>query len=127
MYDKSEAVYVAGAGVVSAIGNNTAACMRSLEAGEAGIGPISSLDTFYKDKLPVAAVKLGNDELAEATGMSPYYSRTALLSMLAAKEAWQDANLHAFGPIRIGFISANSVGGMDKTENFFPHFLGDSR
>jgi 3-oxoacyl-(acyl-carrier-protein) synthase len=127
MYTKSAAVYVAGVGVVSAIGNNTAACLHSLETGAAGIGVITSLDSIHKNSLPGAAVKLSNDELAAATGLPASASRTALLGMKAAKEAWQDANLSHLPSLRTGFVSANSVGGMDKTESFFNSFIKDNQ
>jgi 3-oxoacyl-(acyl-carrier-protein) synthase len=123
MYTKNAAVYVAGVGVVAAIGNNTKSCLHALENYEAGIGPITSLDTIHKGILPVAEVKLNNPELASITGLSSGVSRTALLGMLAAKEAWDDAGLSNSAGLRIGFVSANSVGGMDKSENFFADFL----
>jgi len=41
MYNNSAAVYVAGVGVVSAIGNNTALCLQSLENETAGIAAIT--------------------------------------------------------------------------------------
>jgi 3-oxoacyl-(acyl-carrier-protein) synthase len=125
MYTKSAAVYVAGVGVVSAIGNNTENCLLALENDAAGIGPITSLDTIHKNRLPVAEVKLSNSALAAATGLSSAISRTALLGMMAAKEAWQDAGIYNLPHLRTGFISANSVGGMDKTENFYADFLKD--
>jgi 3-oxoacyl-(acyl-carrier-protein) synthase len=127
MYSKRAAVYVAGLGVVSAIGNNTASCLQALENDAAGIAPITSLDTIHKGLLPVAEVKLDNRQLAEATGLSPNLSRTALLGMLAAGEAWQDAGIASASGLRTGLVSANSVGGMDKSEIFFPDFLKDER
>ena len=126
MFTERAAVYVAGVGVVSAIGNNTAACLKSLENGEAGIGSITSLNTIHKNNLPVAEVTLTNAELAAATGLPATTSRTALLGMLAAKEAWLDAGIHNVPHLRTGFISANSVGGMDKTEDFYAAFLQNS-
>jgi 3-oxoacyl-(acyl-carrier-protein) synthase len=123
MYTKSAAVYVAGVGVVSAIGNNTESCLLALEKEVAGIGPITSLDTIYKNILPVAGVKSSNAALAAATGLSSTVSRTALLGMMAAKEAWHDAGVFNLPHLRTGFISANSVGGMDKTEDFYADFL----
>lgn len=123
MYNKSAAVYVAGVGVVSAIGNDTKSCLHSLENGVAGIGDITSIDTIHKNKLPVAEVKLSNRQLAAATGLPAHVSRTALLALLAAREALTDAGLAGIQGLRTGFISANSVGGMDKTETFFPGFL----
>ncbi len=123
MYSKNAAVYVAGVGVVSAIGNNTASCLLALENGTAGIGPITSLNTIHKHTIPVAEVKLDNAALAATTGLSAHVSRTALLSMMAAKEAWNDAGLAQLSGLRTGFVSANSVGGMDTTESFFASFL----
>jgi len=123
MYHKNAAVYIAGLGVVAAIGNNTNSCLQSLEQSLAGIGSIQSLDTIHRGLLPVAEVSLSNQELARQTGLPAHYSRTALLSMLAAKQAYEDAGLQEFNKMRIGFVSANSVGGMDKSENFFSKFL----
>ncbi|MEP7278540.1 MAG: beta-ketoacyl-[acyl-carrier-protein] synthase family protein [Bacteroidota bacterium] len=127
MYTKSAVVYVAGVGVVSAIGNNTTSNLLALEKGNAGIGAITLLDTIHRGILPVAEVKLDNRQLAALTGFSPEVSRTALLGMLAAKEAWQDAGIAHTAGLRTGFVSANSVGGMDKTESFFAEFLKNNK
>ena len=53
-------------------------------------------------------------------------SRTALLSSIAANEALNNASIPDLNRWRTGFISANTVGGMDKTETFFPKFLSDN-
>ena len=119
----SAPVFVAGKGVISAIGNDTAACITALENGIAGIGDMAILDSVHSHELPVAEVKLTNEELATLTGMSSRFSRTALLSAMAAFEARKDAGIEDFSRWRTGFISANTVGGMDKTENFFADFL----
>jgi 3-oxoacyl-[acyl-carrier-protein] synthase-1 len=126
MYSKDAGIYIAGVGVVASIGNNTKGCMHSLQNYQAGIGPITTLDTIHRGILPVAAVKLSNQELADLSGLAPWHSRTALLAMLAAKEAWEDAGISDMDGIRRGFVSANSVGGMDKSENFFIEFLNNN-
>lgn len=118
-------VYITGIGVISAIGSNVADTVHALENHEAGIGPITSLNTIHRSRLPVAEVKLSNEELAEMTGLPPTVSRTALLSMVAAWEAYEDAHIADMKGLRIGFISANTVGGMDKTEEFFSSFLSN--
>ena len=48
---------------------------------------LSYLKTIHANEIPVAEVKLNNDELALKAGLSNKISRTALLSMIAAKEA----------------------------------------
>jgi 3-oxoacyl-(acyl-carrier-protein) synthase len=119
----SENVHIAGVGVISAIGANAAEALQALENHQAGIGPITMLHTIHRGRLPVAEVKLTNKSLSELTGMPEDVSRTALLAMMAAREAWNDAGMDQFRGLRTGFISANTVGGMDKTEDFFSEFL----
>ena len=120
----SNAVFVAGAGIISAIGNNVAENLHALETGTPGMSKITLLDSAHKETLPVAEVKRTNEQLAAITGLPAHITRTALLSLVAAKEAINDANINIQG-LRTGFISANSVGGMDKTENFYAQFLSD--
>jgi 3-oxoacyl-[acyl-carrier-protein] synthase-1 len=76
--------------------------------------------------LPVAEVKLSNEQLIKMTGLPARSSRTALLSCVAAKEAWYDAGIGDISKFRTGFISANSVGGMDKSEDFAIEFFADN-
>ena len=119
-------VYIAGAGVISGIGNNVAEHLRAFERQEAGMGAITRLNTIHKGELPVAEVKLSSDELAAMTGLPVNTSRTALLSLVAAREALDDAAITNFESLRTGFVSANTVGGMDKSEDFFADFLADN-
>src|SRR5882724_9626385 len=115
-------VFVAGLGAVSAIGNNVAECLSSLKNYKAGMAAITYLQTLHKQQLPVAEVKLSNSELANITVLAPGISRTALLSLMAAKEALTDCGVENISSLRSGFISANTVGGMDKTEQFYTDF-----
>lgn len=119
-------VFIAGVGVISAIGNTTAQNRLSLERAETGIAAIQYLDTEHHDEFPVGEVKLSNDELAGLSGFNTGISRTAMLSLIAAREALTDAGISNLPGLRSGFISANSVGGMDKTEDFFREFLPDN-
>ena len=121
----SEPVFVAGIGVISAIGNNTAACLTALTTGQAGIGNMVYLQSVHSNKLPVAEVKLSNEALAVQSGLPTTKSRTALLSAIAAKEALDNAGINNLASWRTGFVSANSVGGMDKTEQFFNEFISN--
>jgi 3-oxoacyl-[acyl-carrier-protein] synthase-1 len=119
----SSPVYVAGLGVITAIGNNKEACLSSLESGKDGIGKMRYLQSVHQGRIPVAEVKLSNQELAEKLELDSGVSRTAMLSLLAAREAIEDAGIENERELRIGFISANTVGGMDKSEDFIVEFL----
>ena len=114
--------FIAGMGIVSAIGNDLHTNLNSLCEEKTGIAVMKWLSSEHQGELPVGEVKFGNAELAEATGLSSKLPRTALLSCLAAREALQDAGWEKDNTLRTGFISANTVGGMDKTENFFKLF-----
>lgn len=122
----NEQVFIAGKGIISAIGNNVAECLDALQNERAGMSTMHYLDSVHRQRLPVAEVKLDNDELAKLAGLPGIKSRTALLSLIAAKEALADAGVENITNLRTGFISATSVGGMDKTENFFNRFLSDN-
>lgn len=122
----SSNVYVAGLGIITSIGNNVAENLSALEKGQAGISDISYLETSHRNKIPASEVKFSNEELASLSGFSPKISRTALLSLIAAKEAIDNASIKNLLLLRTGFISANTVGGMDKSEKFFADFLSNS-
>jgi 3-oxoacyl-[acyl-carrier-protein] synthase-1 len=117
-------VYVAGTGVISAIGNSIPETLKSFKNHSSGIGKVSLFDTIYKDTLPVGEVKMPNKELAAKLSMNSNLSRTALLGMHAAREAVSASRVNVKN-WRTGLISATTVGGMDKTENFFVDFLKD--
>ena len=111
-------VYGVNTGVITAIGADTEACLRALKAGSTGIGKADFLKTHWQEELPVGEVKYSNEQLAALTGMNAGYPRTALLSAVAAMEAWQPFAGKTAG-LKTGFISANTVGGMDLTEGLY--------
>jgi 3-oxoacyl-[acyl-carrier-protein] synthase-1 len=89
------------------------------------MGEITYLHTIHRNQIPVAEVKLSNKELAAIAGISSELSRTILLSLIAAREALNDAAITDLS-LRTGFVSANTVGGMDKSEDFFVDFIVDN-
>lgn len=121
----SKGVFIAGAGMITSIGNNIAECMAAVETQQPGMGDIAYLETAHRNKIPVAEVKLSNEELALRSGLPSHISRTALLSRIAAKEALDNAGIKNIASLRTGFISANTVGGMDLSEKFYADFLSD--
>ncbi len=125
----SQRVFVTGIGIISAIGNDVNETLSSLISETTGIGEITLFDTIHKGKFPLAEVKLSNDELREMTGNSGRrnLTRTALLGMVAANAALQASTIKDLTKFRTGLISATTVGGMDRSENFFKEFLQDNR
>jgi len=121
----SRIVYITGTGIISAIGNNTREVFESLVASRSGIGPITHLDTIHRGKIPVAEVKKSSEELLDMTLHTGDTSltRTALLGMIAAREALESAGITETVKRRTALISATTVGGMDRSENFWAAFL----
>jgi 3-oxoacyl-(acyl-carrier-protein) synthase len=118
----SEPVFITGLGMITSIGNNLSENLKSLNNGISGIGTMHWLRSAHQAELPVGEVKYSNEELAAISGLSPGLPRTALLSAVASKQALLDAGWDNLHSMRTGFISANTVGGMDKTEKFFKLF-----
>jgi 3-oxoacyl-(acyl-carrier-protein) synthase len=119
-------IFIAGKGIITSIGNNVTETLDSLKNSKTGVGEITILPTGYRGKLPAAEVKYTNQQLSDITGLDVSHSRTTLLSLIAAREAMADAAIPDFNKYKAGFISANTVGGMDKTENIFKEYLEDS-
>ena len=105
-------IFVTGIGVVSAIGLNTGENLRSLQSGVTGISRSSD------HHLMLGEVKITNEEIIRMFNLPDEdFSRTTLLALLAAKEAWGN-NQHHY-KIRSGLISATSIGGLDRTEKYY--------
>jgi 3-oxoacyl-(acyl-carrier-protein) synthase len=120
----STRVYVTGIGIISAIGNNVPEALSSITSSRSGIGKINYLKTVLKNEFLVGEVKASNDELLKLTDVRVgNYTRTALLGMIAAKEAMMNACIKDIREMRTGLISATSVGGMDKGEHFYADFI----
>lgn len=116
-------IFVTGAGIVTAIGRNLPQTLESLKAGKSGIGPIRHLQTIHRGQIPVAEVPFSNDELFDLLGIVKQegYTRTTLLGMLSLSEALADSENRR--GLTTGLISANTVGGMDKSEQFYYKYL----
>jgi 3-oxoacyl-(acyl-carrier-protein) synthase len=114
--------FIAGSGIITSIGENLSANLASLKAGKAGISMPDILKTVHV--LPVGEIKKNNEALATLADVNMPLPRSALLSIIAAKEAWLPFADKVTG-LRIGFIGANTVGGMDLTEHFYKDFKQD--
>jgi 3-oxoacyl-(acyl-carrier-protein) synthase len=118
-------VYVAGAGVISAIGNSVPETLNAFQKEISGIARITQLDTIHRGVLPAGEVKLSDEALAEKVAHRGGITRTALLGIHAAREAVAGSGIGNLKKWRTGLISATTVGGMDRTEDFFQHFHED--
>jgi 3-oxoacyl-[acyl-carrier-protein] synthase II len=120
-------VAITGMGIISAIGNNVEENYDSLVQKKSGISRISKIDTIHANEILVGEISDSNQNLIDQLGLSSdnNYGRTAMLGVLAAKEAVSDAGITDILKYRTGLISATSVGGMDMTEKYYFDYQND--
>jgi len=121
----SKGVAITGMGIISAIGNNVAENYDALINERKGITRVDNVETIQRDEIMVGEVKFTNDELIAQLNLPPEnnYSRTAMLGVIAAKEAIADAGITDIKKYKTGIVSGTSVGGMDMTEKYYYEYL----
>lgn len=115
-----EPIYITGAGVVSAIGVGKQETLDALLAGRTGVRKMKYLSSNHND-LPVGEVPLSNEEMVQELGIadSLFHTRSALMGRLALREALEEAKLEGETLRDVHFISATTVGGMDRRETYY--------
>lgn len=128
-------IAITGEGIVSAIGNNKTEVLQALLDKKSGIGEMQYLPSVHHE-LPVGEVKLSNEQMKNMLGLpsQQLVSRTALMGMLAIRQALEEAGITAETiaektaekkdgkSLRIILVSGTTVGGMDITEQLFFKF-----
>lgn len=105
-------VFITGIGVVSAIGLTVEENLYSLKNSITGIKMSPEYQVMIGD------VNVTNDQIIRELNLpDDDYSRTTLLALLAAREAWGNSAHH--NSIRTGLISATSAGGLDRMEKYY--------
>ncbi len=123
----SKGVAITGMGIISAIGNNVAENYDALINERKGITRVDNVETIQRDEIMVGEVKFTNNELIAQLNLPPEnnYSRTAMLGVIAAKEAIASAGITDIKKYKTGIVSGTSVGGMDMTEKYYYEYLTD--
>lgn len=112
-------------GIISAIGDTVEENLRSLVELKPGISRIENLDTVHKDVIRVGEIKKTNVYLAKYLNLEKEnnFTRTAMLGVMAARQAVENAGITDISEWKTGLVSATSVGGMDTTEQYFTEYL----
>jgi len=116
-------------GVISAIGNTVEENYVSLVNNKVAITTIENISTVHSDLIKVGEIKKTNKQLADELQLSSdnNFSRTAMLGVIAAKQAVQNAGITEINECKTGLISATSVGGMDMTEtHYYDYFENEN-
>ena len=120
----TDKIVVTGMGIITGIGYGKEATWEALRACRSGIGTMNYLQTIHSD-YPVCEVKMSDEEMRAFLHISSgqITTRTPLLGMMALQEAVNEAKLKENRPRRIAFINGTTVGGMEKSEQFYPDFI----
>ena len=121
----TDPIVITGSGIISAIGNNKADTLDSLLSLKTGVGPLMYLRTEHKE-FPVGEVKLSDEEMKQMLHITAEpTTRTALMGMLAMREALEEAKLTEKGNSTPVLVSGTTVGGMDKSERYYLDYLSN--
>ena len=120
----SRSVLITGCGITCAIGNGKEEVLASLLANRTGIGRLRYLNTSHTE-FPVGEVKLSDSEMESIMGINPGtpITRTALMGMIALREAIAHAALKDEDISSACFLNGTTVGGMDKSERYYTDFV----
>lgn len=123
----SKGVAITGMGIISAIGNTVEENYVSLVNDKMGITTIENISTVHSGEIKVGEIKKTNQQLVDELQLSPdnNFSRTAMIGVIAAKQAVQNANISSINEYKTGLVSATSVGGMDQTETHYYDYFKD--
>ena len=118
-------IVVTGLGIISALGMGADDTYARLLEGRSGIGKMKYLKSKHTD-LPVAEVPFSDEELRENLFIRKDASitRTSLLGAAALREALASASLLPRDKsLKMALISGTTVGGMEKSEQYYYDFL----
>lgn len=120
----SEKLVVTGMGVISGLGKGKDATLAALLAEKSAVGAIKYIQTMHND-IPVSEVPFSDSEMKQMLNIpeEQLITRTPLMGIVAAQEAILQAKLSENKPKRIAFINGTTVGGMEKSEQFYIDFL----
>src|SRR6185295_3300828 len=117
----SRRVFVTGYGIITSIGTGAEKNYESLINRHCGYGAIELLDTVHQTDIPACEIKLHDHELCKLSGVPDGngYTRTALLGVIALREAMAMANLSTNEIKQAGLLSATTTGGIRELEKYY--------
>jgi 3-oxoacyl-[acyl-carrier-protein] synthase-1 len=122
----ADRILVTGMGIITGLGVGKEKTLDALLNKQSAIGRVKYLQTIHNE-LPASEVKYTNEEMYKLLGIagSEAYTRTALMGRIALKEALEESGINENRPGRVAFISGTTVGGMDKSEQYYTDFLSN--
>lgn len=106
---------ITGMGVVSPLGNDVKTFWNNLMNGQSGISTIDTFDTTNQKTKIAGIIKDFNAEEALGKKEARSLDRFAQFALVAAEQAWQDANLdlNQIDAERLGVYVGSGIGGIE--------------
>ncbi len=119
-------IVITGLGIISALGSGIEVTVGRLLSEKSAVEKIKHLQTVHCD-LPAGEVPYSDTQLREMLNIAPDYNitRTSLMGQVALKEAMSQAKLSDKQNFTVALVAGNTVGGMEKSEQYYHHFLND--
>ena len=115
-------LYLSSLGIVSGLGTDREQTLEALLAERSSLARPRHIASRHHPQLLVGEVGLSDAQMCQMLGLDTKIvsNRTTLLAMLAVKQCLEGAGAL---PPRLGLISGNTVGGMEKSELYYKEFL----
>jgi 3-oxoacyl-[acyl-carrier-protein] synthase II len=108
-----DSIIITGTGIYCSIGKNIAEFTESLQAGRDGIDLITRFSTEAFDAKYGAL--LSDSDYEELINKFPDTNLRISMSIISAKEAYNDARLHHYPPERVALVAGICIGKMHDT------------
>jgi 3-oxoacyl-[acyl-carrier-protein] synthase-1 len=117
----SQRVFVTGYGILSSIGNGAKENYQSLIDRKTGYGQLEILETLHRNEIPGCEIKFTDQQLCAIAKVpaTEGFTRTALLGIIAAREAIKMAGLTDAECLTAGILSATTTGGIRELEKYY--------
>lgn len=117
----SRRVFITGFGIITSIGKNAAENFKALIECKHGFGTLEVLETIHREALSACEIKLTEEQLCALANVQHHegFTRTALLGLIALKEAIKNAGLTVNDVHASGLISATTTGGIREFEKYY--------
>ncbi|MBI1817490.1 MAG: beta-ketoacyl-[acyl-carrier-protein] synthase family protein [Deltaproteobacteria bacterium] len=116
-------IAITGMGSINALGAGVAAFVDGLRAGRCGIGALSLFDSAGFRSSRAAEVKELPAPAFAPRAIKRRASRTTMLALIAAHEAWRMAGIEAAVAAQAGVVLGTTTGGMATGEEAFRRTL----
>jgi len=120
-------VFVSSLGIVTGLGTSVEETLDALLQERTALAPPRRISTIHSN-YPMGEVSLSDEEMKNLLNipLDEVITRTSLLGIMAVKEVFSgfriiDSTEGREG--RMGLISGNTVGGMEKSERYYREFL----